>query len=223
MRTAPLVRSTARLGGLGAIVMLTACVSNYPAGHLHAVSRAQNPVSLDLELHHGAYAVEPAQTSFYLSDRTLEELLQSDLDEAQIIHAQLLWIPKPGSTPVDPTATNVTLRLALLVDGELGIYGGAGFAWPSGRIGEGVVELELVGSTLTLLHATEHFRDLLSPVLVIGTIRAPFDPITTLRTRQATSQLVTDKLGRTQWLWLDPGNDLFALAAPSARSTTDSP
>ena len=73
-------------------------------------------------------------------------------------------------------------------------------------IGEGPVELDLVGSTLTLLHSTENFRDLLSPVLVLGTIQAPLDPVGTLRYRQAASQIVTDKLGRTQWIRLDPNS-----------------
>ena len=110
----------------------TGCISNFPTGQLRAVSQAQNPVQLDMLLEQGAYRVEAAQTSMYLSDRTLDELLSGDVQEARILHAQLLWIPKPGTTPVDPTATNVTLRLVLLTDGELGVYGGAGFAWPNG-------------------------------------------------------------------------------------------
>ena len=167
------------------------------------MSQAQNPVQLDMLLEQGAYRVEAAQTSMYLSDRTLDELLSGDVQEARILHAQLLWIPKPGTTPVDPTATNVTLRLVLLTDGELGVYGGAGFAWPNGTPGEGPIELDLVGSTLTLLHSTENFRDLLSPVLLLGSMRAPLAPVETLRFRQAASQLVTNKLGETQWIRLD--------------------
>lgn len=182
------------------VPVLSGCISNHAAGRIEAISRAENPVRVDLEFKHGAYGLEPSDVSFYLSSVPLESLLEGDVQEAQILHAQLLWSPKPGTTPVDPTATNLTLRLAFIVDGELGIYGGAGFAWPSGTVGEAPVELEIVGSTLTLLHATEGFRDLLSPVLLIGRVSAPFDPVKTLRMRQAASQLVTNRLGRTQWV-----------------------
>ena len=193
---------------LGASLIVTAllqasCISNHATGRVEVISKAENPVRVDLRFDNGSYSVEPSDTSFYLSNLNLDELIEGPVENAQILHAQLLWSPKPGATPVDPTATNLTLRLAIFVDGELGIYGGAGFAWPSGTIGESAVELEIVGSTLTLLHATEGFRDLLSPVLLLGQVSAPFDPVKTLRTRQAASQLVTDRLGRTQWV-LDP-------------------
>ena len=181
-------------------LMLASCSSRFANGRMEAISKAENPVRIDLAFDNGSYAVEPSEVSFYLSDQPLERLIDGDITDAAIIHAQLLWSPQPGSTPVDPTATNLTLRLALLVDGELGVYGGAGFAWPSGTKGEGPMELEIVGSTLTLLHSTEGFRDLLSPVMLLGRLNAPFDPVNTLRNRQAASQLVTDRLGRTQWV-----------------------
>ncbi len=181
-------------------LLQASCISNHASGRVEMISKAENPVRVDMRFEHGSYSVEPSDTSFYLSNLTLEELLEKPKSDAQILHAQLLWTPKPGATPVDPTATNLTLRLAIFVDGELGIYGGAGFAWPSGSVGEGPVELEIVGSTLTLLQSTEGFRDLLSPVLLVGQISAPLDPVRTLRTRQAASQMVTDRLGRTQWV-----------------------
>ena len=182
------------------MLLQASCVSNHANGQVEMISRAENPVRVDMRFEHGSYSVEPSDTSFYLSNLTLEELLKEPVEDAQILHAQLLWSPKPGATTVDPTATNLTLRLAIFVDGEMGIYGGAGFAWPSGSIGEGPVELEIVGSTLTLLQSTDGFRDLLSPVLLVGQIGAPLDPVRTLRIRQAASQLVTDRLGRTQWV-----------------------
>jgi hypothetical protein len=182
-------------------LLQASCISNHASGRVEMISRAENPVRVDLRFDNGSYSVEPSDTSFYISNLTLEELIDGPVINAQILHAQLLWSPKPGATPVDPTATNLTLRLAIFVDGQLGVYGGAGFAWPSGSIGDGPVELEIVGSTLTLLHSTDGFRDLLSPVLLIGQISAPFDPVRTLRTRQAASQLVTNRLGRTQWVF----------------------
>ena len=169
-----------------------------------ATSLAEDPASLQLNLQNGCYANEPAESSFFLSNRTLEELTAGDVQDALILHAQLLWSPKPGSTPVDPTATNVVLRLVLITQGELGIYGGAGFAWPSGTSGKSAMSLEIVGSTLTLLQSTDGFRDLLSPFMMIGNLRAPLKPVETLRFRQSASQLVTDRLGKTQWVGTSP-------------------
>ncbi|MEE2681015.1 MAG: hypothetical protein VX641_01450 [Planctomycetota bacterium] len=175
-------------------------VSSIPGANLTATSLAEDPTSLRLRLDHGCYAEQSAETSFFLSDTPLSDLTRGNLRDAVILHAQLLWNPKPGSTPVDPTATNVVLRLVLLTDGELGIYGGAGFGWPRGEPGKTAMSLELVGSTLTLLHSTEGFRDLLSPFVMLGYARAPFKPVETLRFRQSASQLVTDLLGETQWV-----------------------
>ena len=191
------------IAGMCSLCLMVSCASPLAKGRVRAISKAENPVQIDLDLEHGSYSIQPSEISFYLSDCSLESLQQGELRNATVLHAQLLWSPKPGSTPVDPTATNVTLRLALVVEGELGIYGGAGFAWPDGEAGDGPMSLEIVGSTMTLLHATEGFRDLLSPVMLLGSISAPFDPVKTLRSRQAASQLVTDLLGRTQWVMRD--------------------
>lgn len=185
---------------LGACLAAGCSVSPVPEARLTGTSLAADPTSLTLDLSHGCYADQPAELSFFLSDRTLEELTEGGVENAIITHAQLLWSPMPGSTPVDPTATNVVIRVVLLTNGELGIYGGAGFAWPSGTPGKTAMKLELVGSTLTLLHSTEGFRDLLSPFLLLGTLRAPYAPVETLRFRQSASQLVTDLLGETQWV-----------------------
>ena len=179
-------------------------VSTIPRANLTATSLAEDPSALRIKLDHGCYAEQTAETSFFLSDHTLEELTRGELQNAIILHAQLLWKPKPGSTPVDPTATNVVLRLVLLTEGELGIYGGAGFGWPRGETGKSAMSLELVGSTLTLLHSTEGFQDLLSPFVMLGFARAPYKPVETLRFRQSASQLVTDLLGETQWVNASP-------------------
>jgi hypothetical protein len=190
-------------------MVLCGCMSAQPSGNLTVSSRAENPVKMPLELKYGAFAKEPAQHSFFLSSVPLEDLQDKELLNGIVLHAQLLWQPKPGSTPVDPTATNVTLRLLLVTDGEVGLYGGAGFAWPSGDLDDGPASLEIVGSSMTLLDSTDGFRDLLSPVLLLGYTQAPLNSVEALRFRQAASQLVTDKLGTTRWVrqdsWISPG------------------
>ena len=194
------------------VMTLSGCMSSQPTGNLVVSSRAENPVKLSLDLKHGAFAVQPAQHSFFLSSVPLEALQDKELKNAVVLHAQLLWQPKPGATPVDPSATNVTLRLLLVSEGEVGLYGGAGFAWPSGDLESGPAALDIVGSSMTLLDSTEGFRDLLSPVLLLGRTKAPLDSVQTLRFRQASSQLVTDRLGMTRWVMRD------FLISPEARA-----
>lgn len=204
---------------------LTGCMSSQPTGNLVVSSRAENPVKLSLDLKYGAFAKQPAQHSFFLSSVPLDELMDAEIENAIVLHAQLLWQPKPGATPVDPTATNVTLRLLLVTEGEVGLYGGAGFAWPSGDLDEGPAALDIVGSSMTLLDSTDGFRDLLSPVLLLGNTQAPLDSVETLRFRQASSQLVTDKLGTTRWVrqdfWISPEARAALPCHRENRSTQD--
>lgn len=176
-----------------------------PGGPLTLRSLDQSPVELPLRLPRGVYVVHPSETSILLADQPLETFLQGAPREGQLLHAQVLWVPKPGTTPAAPTATNVTLRWVVFSGGEVGVYGGAGFGWPSGRVGEGSISLTIDGSTLTLLAATPGFVDLVSPAAITGTIRASYRPEEALRLRQAVSQIVTDSVGRAYWVETSPG------------------
>jgi hypothetical protein len=183
----------------------------------------EDPRRLDGVLPFGSYAVLPSESSLVAGDVPLEELLAGEVRNGQFLHAQLLWIPKPGMTPVDPTATNVVLRYVIVVDGAVGVYGGGGFAWPRGTPGEGPVTLALRGSSLSLLAATEGFVDPLTPAEMTGTIALGYDPESTRRYRRGMSQLVTNGFGAARWV--DGGDrpiDLAQVLAIVAPSETDS-
>jgi hypothetical protein len=158
------------------------------------------PAAIDVVLPYGSYATNPADDALFASDVPLESLLAGNVTQGQFLHAQLLWIPKPGNTPVDPTATNVTLRYVLIVDGHVGIYGGAGFAWPSGTPGQTELLLQVEGSSMALLACTDGFRDPLTPAQLTGTIMLNPDGEATRRYRRAVSQIVTDSLGASRWV-----------------------
>ena len=81
------------------LMCLTGCMSSQPTGNLVASSRAENPVKLSLDLKYGAFAKQPAQHSFFLSSVPLEGLLDAEIENAIVLHAQLLWQPKPGARP----------------------------------------------------------------------------------------------------------------------------
>jgi hypothetical protein len=158
------------------------------------------PVSLELSYIESSYIVQASETSMLFSDVSLQELLEGPPQTGSILHAQILWGPKPGYTPVDATATNVTIRWIVFSGGEVGVYGGAGFCWPRGTLGKGDYAISIEASTLSLIASTAGFVDLASPASITGTFSATFEPERAIRLRQAVSQLVTDAIGRPYWV-----------------------
>ncbi len=170
------------------------------------------PIVLELPYVEASYVVSASETSMLFSDVTLYELLNGPPQTASVLHAQILWGPKPGYTPVDPTATNVTLRWIVFSGGEVGVYGGAGFCWPRGKLGTGDYSISIEASTLSLIASTPGFVDLASPASITGTFSATFEPERAIRIRQAVSQLVTDAIGRPYWVEANPPTEaMFAV------------
>lgn len=163
-------------------------------------SLGQTPGSIQATLPYGSYTSTEADESMYASDVPLDTLLTGAVRNGQFLHAQLLWSPKPGNTPVDPSATNVTLRYVLLVEGEIGIYGGAGFAWPNGTVGKQPLLLTIEASSMSLLACTSGFHDPLTPAQLTGSIMMAPDADSTRQFRRAISQIATDALGSSRWV-----------------------
>jgi hypothetical protein len=176
--------------------------STFPAdgGEVRIEGLGTDRFALDGLLPHGAYAANEADHSFYLSDVPLEDLLAGRVRNGQFMHCRLLWIPLPGRTPVDATACNLTIRYVVVSEGEVGVYGGGGFAWPKGDLGKEDATLLIEGSSLALLARSDGFTDLLTPAQLTGTIAARLDEDATRRFRRGVSQLVTDGLGATRWV-----------------------
>lgn len=162
--------------------------------------RGASPVALDGVLPYGAYVSGDADQSMYLSDVPLEDLLKGGVRNGQFLHAQVLWIPLPGRTPVDDTAMNVTLRYIVVSDGQIGVYGGGCFAWLDGTPGEDDLSLSIDGGSLSLIAKSQGFTDLLTPAQLSGTISAHLDAEATRRFRRGISQVVTDGLGASHWV-----------------------
>ncbi len=63
---------------------------------------------------------------------------------SQIIHIEILWLPRPGTTHVEKTQTNATLRYCLIAGDDAISYEGAGFVYFSlsrdGKTIEGGIE-----------------------------------------------------------------------------------
>ncbi|MCH2161755.1 MAG: hypothetical protein MK085_07760 [Phycisphaerales bacterium] len=192
-------------GGTALLLLLTACLAcgcapSFPSGSISINGRSAEPVQLVANFGYGGYAVEEADTELILSTVSLDDLQSGNYEYAQVIHAQLLWSPRAGRTPVNKMATNLVIRHVVLVGDQVGLYGGGGFAWPRGTPGKTGLGLDVTGSSISLLDSTDGFRDLLSPAELRGWIGGPLDPTAFERFRNTISQIVTNRLGRTTWV-----------------------
>jgi hypothetical protein len=175
------------------------CASGRVSGSLRAESLGDDRVYLDGVYETAVYTdLNTTETSFFITDIPMDELLAGDITTGMVIHFGLLWEPSAGKTPMDTSATNVTVRYIVFTDGEMGIYGGAGFAIPKGEPGKGPMSLVLRDASMTLLDSTDGFIDLLSPGRLTGTITAGLDKQRSQQMAYALNQLVTNALGYTR-------------------------
>jgi len=185
---------------LGALVCATGC-KQYPGGQLVTRSLTDSPVELTAFYTTAVYGhTESRGTTFIVSDRPTSELLDGSIRNGQVVHMHLLWRPKAGSTPMDSTATNLSIRQVVFSNGQVGVYGGAGFATVKGEPGDELMSLEIKEASLDLLESTPGFVDLLSPARLTGTLTAQQDLMRTRRLYFNVSQVVTDALGRSRFV-----------------------
>jgi hypothetical protein len=213
--------------GLVPLAALAGCSAGGSSGSLLAESLGSSPVVLPRDYVTAFYAEhEATETSFFLADVPIDELLSGEVTRGNVVHLDLLWVPQAGATPMDSSATNVSIRFVVFADGEVGVYGGAGFALPDGKAGATTMGLELRDASLTLLDSTDGFVDLLSPARLTGSVTARLNEQRTRQMRYAVSQLVTNALGHSRFVLGEPDQDLLLLTArswPTWSGTSASP
>jgi hypothetical protein len=188
---------------LAAVVVCGCAGGGESGGALRTESLGSDPVALPADYATVVYAHHPeGDTSFILSDVPVRRLLDGTVTEGQVMHVELLWQPKAGATPMDPSATNASIRHIVISGGELGVYGGAGFAMPRGKPGRDQLTITVRDATLRLLEATEGFADPLGAARVTGTFTAELDPRLTRKLQRAVTQFVTNALGRSRFVQL---------------------
>lgn len=114
-----------------------------------------------------AYTYQDKNTAdIYLTDLSQEQLtnfFENDADwssfTGSLVHIHLFLTPKPGRTPIEPTAANATVRYIVLAEGEIGVYDGAGFILPGKKIGKGSLSGALNGAPAKLTRKTANFKD----------------------------------------------------------------
>ncbi|MDG2292679.1 MAG: hypothetical protein P8L37_08455 [Phycisphaerales bacterium] len=136
----------------------------------------------------------------WLTDIPVADLAAGTVQNGQIIHIELLWSPRPGYTPIDYEAANISVRYIVISSDQFGIYEGGGFGYPLGEPEDGSMVLKIDSAALQLAESTTDFVDLLSPAVLSGTFNGTCDAKLATLIRDATSQIVTNAFDRTMYV-----------------------
>ena len=169
---------------IGCLLTSAGCASRLLPGNDRIVTLSQRPAraQLNIDAKTAVYAhADGGDTLFIVSDRSPEELLDGRIDQGQILVLELLWRPRAGATPVDATATNMSVRHLIVSGDAIGLYGGSGFARLTGDPGDDRVRVKLLRSTIQLLETNPALVDQLSPAETTGRVTFDLDPTLTRR------------------------------------------
>lgn len=144
---------------------------------------------LDASYQIAVYTYEDTNTAdLYFTDLTPEQFdallagaKRSEVapDGGQILHIHMFLTPKAGRTPIEFSASNVTLSHYVLAGDAIGVYGGGGFLLPSrvftrepggGRFGGRMSE-----ATVRFLSATPGFKDRIESGVLDAKLNARLD------------------------------------------------
>jgi len=127
------------------------------------VVSAGEDTKLTPDLEYRAYTYQSANNAdVFLTDippdqlDTPEEIARAS---GQIVHVRMFLRPRPGRTPIDPTACTCTVRYAVLAEGRAGLYAGGGFIIPDNSPGKARWQGRVPRTVLSLAGKTDGFVD----------------------------------------------------------------
>ncbi|MGJ8636513.1 MAG: hypothetical protein ACSHX5_06685 [Phycisphaerales bacterium] len=158
-------------------LLLTACSSIGLTGSSgSSTTRDAQGLTFSADYHTRAYQFDDKNTAdVYLTDLSDDELsafFTPSQDWSQITgtiaQVHLFLKPKPGRTPIEPTAASAAIRWIVITQGEIGVYDGAGFMLPGGNITKDSISGSIQKAPLRLTRKTPRFSDpLITPELDI--------------------------------------------------------
>ncbi|MEM1071375.1 MAG: hypothetical protein AAGB48_10935 [Planctomycetota bacterium] len=155
--------ATVALAGLF-VLLLTACG---PHARL-SITATDASATLRPSISTATYTYEDENTvHIYLSDIPTDRLREPWADGSQrpigqITHIHMFLRPQPGRTPIDPNASNASIRhIVLAPDGATGLYAGGGFLLPGNSAASGKFSGSIAAGTLVLDAASDNFNDAL--------------------------------------------------------------
>ncbi|HMD53419.1 MAG TPA: hypothetical protein VKJ65_02580 [Phycisphaerae bacterium] len=86
----------------------------------------------------------------------------------QILILRVFWRPRPGTTTLDPSAVNATMRYIVMTPNGSGMYEGSGFVRIHGRPNSPKLGISIVDGELRLTNSSGYFQDALGPSRITG-------------------------------------------------------
>ena len=162
---------------------------------------AAAPVRMPLQFSASVVAEDPqVDASFWMTDIPLDALERGDVVDGQVLHVELLFHPRPGYTPLDPTATNLVIRWVVISRGEIGIYEGGGFGYPVGSLDDPAMSLAIHDASLKLGPHTAGFVDLLTPANLSGSVHSARYDTVAVSIRDGIDALLSGAFGEQMWV-----------------------
>lgn len=165
-------------------------------------AESASSLSIRSQVHRGARLTTRFNHAVFASgdDDTLTIVLVGGPPErpTQAAVIRMFWRPEAGDTPITPTATNATIQYVIFAPspgGEVGVYSGAGFLFPSSRPGNATLRAGLWHANLRLADRSLGFDDRLLQSVVSGEIVATRDPAAVTDLLHRLSTRVTQRLG----------------------------
>lgn len=152
---------------------ISGCGWSGPAGYgnVGTTSTGQEPVRLEISAETALFRYQDRDSlTMILSDIPVEDLRSGNIVTGQVLCLTFLWNPRAGFTPIDPNATNCTVRQVLFTESGVGLYGGGGFLYPNDDTTDDRVGGTLEDSTMRLIAATKEFSDLLGTAKASGAL-----------------------------------------------------
>lgn len=139
-------------------------------------------------------------------------LIEGDPDHpTQAVAIRMFWRPRAAATPISPEATNASIQYIVFAEppGEeaapqVGVYSGAGYVFPRGRIDAGALNASVWEASLRLSDRSEGFTDLLGKAELKGGFTAIRDEAAKQRLLHRLNVLVRERLGYPRLVMLEP-------------------
>lgn len=169
----------------------------HSGGQLDVVGMNDSPARLSGDLKTAIYRFRDTNTAtFVFSELSLDDLTNGRFADGRIICVDMAWRPKAGSTPVDRTATNCTVRQVILAGNAAGVYDGAGFLAPSDKAGKHSFGGSISGAVLRMTESSDGFHDLLGTAELNGSFSAERDDAAVDQIAVRLNTEVSRRLGR---------------------------
>jgi len=179
-------------------------------GNLHIQSRAHADITIG-GFDTGIYSLDdPSSITVLLTDGPTDHL-----ERAMIL--RMFWKPKAAATPLDETATNMTVQYIVFQDGTVdadgetsdapqrraGVYSGGGFLFPETPITGRDLKANIWQATLSLADKSEGFEDTLGPSILRGRFTARRDDLAIKDAIRRVNIAVSEALGVPRFVSAD--------------------